>query len=1066
MAKVYEHIFKYGKYGKNICIREYDTDTKQVTFNTNIATNEFIPTLYSPKPKSGFKKSSMVTFEDDSPLWEKNFEKMGDLTKIINPEKRTDEEKELLEIQEEVGLTEAQEERLNFLRKMRSEANKKVQDEYYGNPDRVQQVIREKYPDAVKYDHDFHTIFIDIETRSGVNSNRFPEAEHALEEVTVIQMYCTKRKQFYIFGTKDWTGTYNSRFGNINYVKFRNEKDLLRGFVEFISNDYPASLFGFNAQAFDYPYLVNRIANNYKDIDYKKLSPVGEVTLNVKKKTFDDREFLGVDINGIFLLDQRDLVLKYAFLSLANYGLQDVAFAYGLKGKSSQESYEYQSFDGNYTGEGWVKLISDIDRVPDDEKMVWKLQDAKQKCMRTAPEKWTPELQKRLEQAVYNTFMDYSIRDVELMLEIEEQSKLIGIAKWIAYTCGVNITDVMGTYKQWHSYTFNDAIKDGRVLPLTQKNGDDEAVYKAGFVTAFPGIYKYVLSVDFASLFPNVFQAVNIGADTIIPEDKMPKDLLEIREKYFHFFTNENFYDTAQRKTESDAHHEERIKGKKDGKLIAKYGSDGCNDLQEERDYYVWLLNQDFSETLRKHNVSVSPNGYFYSHHKQSYTSRAMENGIKKRYEAKYKGIKLAGVVEDIKKVQAQRKEGKHPELFTDVSDEKLQSILETTIKEMEYEDSLSLALKIFINSNYGSQAMSMNAFSNGRLTGASVTITARLLIQTVANALSNEIRRFLGEEPTFDLGEIVQMDTDSAYLCLDRLIEAKLPNATEAQILQFIQNLFKSKLAPVIQNTINDIGKRLNFMKPEVLKMDQEIVSNSFVSLALKRYFARVIMSDGNVLATPKIKMTGISLVSRSTPDEVKLILKPTLDYFLNNDQAGLNKYLNDHFQDFKNIDPSRLSRPQSVASLDYKPYYDKREVKDWKIANKFARPMRDKKKSIAEGRKVMKLQTAPLNSKASIVHNHLVLEAGLEGKYELIRNADKIRIVYLKTPNPVTNNIDAIAYKDSQALKDLGVLPYVDFQTIWDKELIKKVDIIAEKVGWKIGVRTATTERADEPW
>lgn len=309
-------------------------------------------------------------------------------------------------------------------------------------------------------------------------------------------------------------------------------------------------------------------------------------------------------------------------------------------------------------------------------------------------------------------------------------------------------------------------------------------------------------------------------------------------------------------------------------------------------------------------------------------------------------------------------------------------------------------------------------------------------------------------------------MDTDSAYLCLDRLIEAKLPNATEAQILQFIQVFFKTKLLPVIQKTIDDISRKMNYMKPEVLKMDQEIVSNSFVSLALKRYFARVIMNDGNVLAKPKIKMTGISLVSRSTPDEIKTILKPTLNFFLDNDQVGLNKYLTDHFEDFKNIEPRRLSRPQSVASIEYTPYFDKRKVSDWKIANKFAKITRDKKKSMEQGKKVMKIQTAPLNSKSSIVHNHLVLEAGLQGKYELIRSADKIRIVYLKTPNPVTHNIDAIAYKDAQALRDLGVLPYVDYQTIWDKELIKKVDIIAEKVDWKIGVRTATTERADSAW
>lgn len=1054
MAKVYENVFTYGQWGKNLCIREYDTATKRVTFNTKIATFEHVPVLYTPFNLAGFEPSEKTTFESGAPLYEQRFGKMSELTKIINPEKRTEEEKELLEIEYP---TEDQEARLEFLKDLRGNANKDVQESYYGNPNRVQQCIRDRYVNPVQHDHDFHTIYIDIETRSGVVSQLFPEAKNALEEVTVIQMYCSKRKQFFIMGTKAWTGTYKSRFGKVNYTHYEDEEDLLEAFIEFIEKDYPAIMFGFNSQAFDFPYLVNRIDNQYEHLDVSRLSPVGEVKRNIKMSTEDDRDFKGTQVVGIYLLDQRDLVLKYAFLTLANFGLNDVAGAYDLQGKSSQTSYDYQSFDGGYTGDGWIKNISDIDEVPDDEKAVWKLQHAKQQCMKLAPEKWTQALQDKLEQEVFNTFMDYSIRDVELMLEIEEQSKLIGIAKWISYTCGVNLNDVSGTYKQWLSYTFNDAFKDDKVLPLTQKNGDDEAVYRAGFVTAFPGIYKYVISVDFASLFPNVFIATNIGADAIIPEEDLPEELKEIRRKFFDFFTNENFYDTAIRKTESDAHHEERIVGKTDGKFIQEYGSTGVNDLQEERDYYSELLLEDFSETLRKYNVSVTPNGYFYSHDAQSYTSRAMENGIKKRYEAKYKGIELAGNVEDMK-VELEKLKG--------TEHEELKSTIHTVTKEMEYQDSLSLALKIFLNSQYGSNALSMNAFSNGRLTGASVTLTARLLIQSVASALSNEVRRFLGDEPSLDLSEIVQMDTDSAYLCLDRLIEAKLPNASEDDILNFIQKFFKAKLAPVIQGTIDDIAYKMNYKTPKALKMDQEIVSSAFVSVALKRYFARVIMNDGNKLAKPKLKLTGISLVSRSTPDEVKIILKPTLDYFLDDNRQGLVKYLQEHFEDFKTIKPSRLSRPQSVASVEYTPYRDKRKVSDWKVGNKFAKVVRDKKKSMEQNRKVTKIQTAPLNSKASIVHNHLVLEAGLQGKYELIRSADKIRIVYLKVPNPVTHNIDAIAYKDEQCLKDLKVLPYVDYQTIWDKELIKKVDIIAEKVKWKISVRTAGTERADSPW
>jgi len=648
--------------------------------------------------------------------------------------------------------------------------------------------------------------------------------------------------------------------------------------------------------------------------------------------------------------------------------------------------------------------------------------------------------EKIIQQKVWNDFMQYAIHDIRVMLDIEEKAKLFSTAKLISYLCGVNITEVSGTLKQWLSYMYNQAYFDGKILPLTQKKikDEDDVVYKAGFTYANPGIYRYVISVDFASLYPNIFVSTNIGADTIIPEEELPQDLLKIREKYCDFYTNTNFYDISQGKRESDEDWSNRIKGKKDGLLTKKYNGD-TNNIDEEKQ---WIFNineiDDFSNILKKYNVTMTPDGYFYHHKYQSEIGKAMKINIARRYEAKYKAIELAGKIEKLKQ------EGKH--------------VPEKLIDEMKYQDSLSLALKIFINSAYGSMPLKANNFSNGKLTAANLTITGRLLIHSVAQALNNELQKYLKEEKTWNFTHIAQMDTDSIYLCLDEIIKKYLPEAWEnnddEKIMQFILKLFNSKLNPLIKKSLEDVTNRFNFYDPEVLKMDQEIISNSFISLIKKRYFTRILYSDGNKLSEPKIKMVGISLVSRSTPKDIKKILKPTLEYFLNNDKTGLEEYLKSHYDDFKNIDIDGLGIPKTVTSIEYEPFFGKRKVQNWKIADKFCKEVKDTKKSEEMGFEVKKLLTAPENSIGSIVHNELVKENKLEFRYEYINNHDKIKIIHLVSPNPITNNFKVISYKDSKVLEDVGVKEFIDYEKFWEKEVLDKIDIIAEKIDWKINI------------
>jgi len=375
------------------------------------------------------------------------------------------------------------------------------------------------------------------------------------------------------------------------------------------------------------------------------------------------------------------------------------------------------------------------------------------------------------------------------------------------------------------------------------------------------------------------------------------------------------------------------------------------------------------------------------------------------------------------------------------ISDNELIEYYHTIKDEMEYQDSMSLSFKVFLNSNYGSNTLPQNTFSNGRLTSASVTTSGRLLIQSVAMELSNEVSKYLKEEQNPYMNYVVQSDTDSSYIILDDLVQKYKPDASEEEILKFIQSFYKKKLAVVIQNVIDKIAKKMNLHMPEVIKMDQEIVSNSFVSIASKRYFARVIMSDGNKLSTPKSKMTGISLVSKSTPSGVKNIMYPILDFILDHNESALQKYIIDNHDTFLQLPVSKICKPFSVTSIDKYSFTTRDNTPSaWKNASKFAYYNE-------EGRRY---QTAPVNSKAAAVHSLLVDELDLSSKYEKIAEADKMYMVYLKVPNKVTglyNN--TCAFKDPRFIEDAGLTEYVDYDIQWQKEVVDKANLLLQPIG-----------------
>jgi DNA polymerase elongation subunit (family B) len=205
------------------------------------------------------------------------------------------------------------------------------------------------------------TYTIDIEVN---NNEGFPDIQDALDPISLISVRNSIDKRTFTFGEKEYTGD-----KDINYSHCPNEKQLLENFLQFMYDNAPDVITGWNVYGFDLPYIINRcrtLYGNNTDV-FKKLSPIRDVRTWRSNKYND----LNVDIAGIHILDYIDVYKWYARDKLERYTLDFVANYELEKGKLDYS--EYKDLRELYTKD-WNKYV-DYNVI--DCKRVDELEDKK-----------------------------------------------------------------------------------------------------------------------------------------------------------------------------------------------------------------------------------------------------------------------------------------------------------------------------------------------------------------------------------------------------------------------------------------------------------------------------------------------------------------------------------------------------------------------------------------------------------------------------------------------------------------------------------------------------------------
>lgn len=302
--------------------------------------------------------------------------------------------------------------------------------------------------------HPLKITFIDIETYS-VDS--FPDIDNPEHTVNVITCYDNFSEKFYTFGLKP----YNNQDDNVVYKHCRNEKDLFIKFIEYIENDYPDVLSGWNSEFFDIPYIINRCERILGQEYVNRLSPTGNITVREVMGKFG-RQQKRYYIEGVSCIDYLDIYRRFCLKLRESYKLDAIGEI-----ELDEKKVDYGDID--------LFTLADTD---------------------------------------WDTFVKYNIQDVNLIVKLEKKLQYITLLRMLSYVGLTTLEGAMGTISVINGALTIRARKRKEVLSTFVRSstaGKNPGAYVA---EPKPGFQNNIVSFDANSLYPNVMISLNLSPET------------------------------------------------------------------------------------------------------------------------------------------------------------------------------------------------------------------------------------------------------------------------------------------------------------------------------------------------------------------------------------------------------------------------------------------------------------------------------------------------------------------------------------------------------------------------
>jgi DNA polymerase elongation subunit (family B) len=333
-------------------------------------------------------------------------------------------------------------------------------------------------------------------------------------------------------------------------------------------------------------------------------------------------------------------------------------------------------------------------------------------------------------------------------------------------------------------------------------------------------------------------------------------------------------------------------------------------------------------------------------------------------------------------------------------------------VKDISRLKNLQMAMKIALNSAYGAIGNKYFRYYDLRI-AEGITLSGQLSIRWMANKLNGFMNKTMKTE---DQDYVIAIDTDSIYLSLEHLVEKVCAGKTTEEKITFMDKTCEKVIQPFIDGGYQELAEYMNAYGQK-MQMKREVLADKAIWVAKKRYVLNVHNSEGVQYAKPKIKVMGLEMVKSSTPAVVRKKLKDALEVILHEDQSALQTFVKEFKRDFTALSVADVSFPRSVSSL--KEY---------------------------SGTPIYKKGT-PIQVRGALLFNHYLKMKGITRKYEPITNGNKIKFVYLRTPNPINENVIAF---NNVLPKEFGLDEYINYDLQFEKVFLDALNIVIEPLGW----------------
>ncbi|WLW37254.1 DNA polymerase [Synechococcus phage S-RS29] len=336
--------------------------------------------------------------------------------------------------------------------------------------------------------------------------------------------------------------------------------------------------------------------------------------------------------------------------------------------------------------------------------------------------------------------------------------------------------------------------------------------------------------------------------------------------------------------------------------------------------------------------------------------------------------------------------------------------------KDISKFNNIQMARKIQLNSAYG--AIGNQYFRYYNLANAeAITLSGQVSIRWIEGKVNSYLNKLLKTE---DHDYVIASDTDSIYICLDLLVRHvfDVQSVSAERVVDFLDAACKDRIEPFIDKSYKELADYVGAYEQKMF-MKRENIANKGIWTAKKRYILNVWDSEGVRYEKPKLKIMGLEAVKSSTPAACRIAIKECMKVIMNKEEEDAQAFIAKFRDEFSSLPIEDISFPRGCNGI-----------------NKWSNPATIYSKG------------TPIHVRGALLYNFYNKKNKLTHKYPLIQDGEKIKFVYLKTPNKINENV--ISYLATFP-KEFGLDKQVDYDLQFSKSFLEPIKVIMDTIGWQ---------------